>query len=258
MYSKEELLQGLSSRTVGKKLFVFDSIDSTNICAKTLAEAGIEDGAVVFAEHQTAGRGRNGRTWLSEPASNLLFSVVFRAPLPKEQTVFLTFYSAVAVTQAVESMIGKSVECKWPNDLLLSGKKFCGILLESSFQQAFPAYSVIGIGVNVNQKTFDDEVGKRVTSLSVELGEDLDRRELFQAIIAHLDRLSGDVRAGNFKGIMKTWNSRCAMFGKPVTVTSPHATFSGKAIGLSADGGLMIETQEGTSTVYAGDVSVLQ
>ncbi|MBI3006344.1 MAG: biotin--[acetyl-CoA-carboxylase] ligase [Ignavibacteriales bacterium] len=258
MYSKEELLRGLNTRVIGSKLFVFESIDSTNICAKTLAEAGIEDGAVVFAENQTEGRGRNGRSWLSEPGNNLLFSVVLRPELPKEKTVFLTFYSAVAVAHAVESLIGTSVECKWPNDLLLNSKKFCGILLESSFQQSSPVYSVVGIGINVNQRTFDMEMGNRVTSLSLEHERDFDRKHVFQRVLEHLDRLYGEVRAGDFKNIMKTWNAKCTMFGKPVTVSSAHDRFSGKALGLSSDGGLMIETSGGTSIVYAGDVSISQ
>ena len=257
MYSKEELLQGLTSKIIGRKLFVFDSIDSTNTCGKTLAEAGIEEGTVVFAEHQTAGRGRNGRMWVSESQNNLLFSVVVRPQLPKEQVAFLTFYSAVSIAQAVESIVGCSVECKWPNDLLLNGRKFCGILLESSFQQSTPDYSIIGIGMNVNQKSFDEGMRNRATSLSLEQNAEFDRKQVFQRILVYMDRLYGDVQSGNFQNIMKEWNSRCKMFGKSVTVERSHDRLSGTAMGLSPDGGLMIETPEGTSTVYAGDASIL-
>jgi len=256
MYSKEELLKGVSTRVIGNKLFVFDSIDSTNTCAKTLADAGMEDGAVVFAEHQTAGKGRNGRAWISEPGKNLLFSVILRPKLPKEQAVFLTFYSAVSVAQAVESVVGKPIECKWPNDVLLNGKKFCGILLETSFQETSLAYSVVGIGINLNQREFGAEMSNRVTSLSLEQGEGFDRKQMFQRIVLQLDRFYTDVLAGDFKEIMKTWNSKCTMFGRPVTVERAHDRLSGKAVGLSSDGGLMIETSSGTSTVYAGDVTV--
>ena len=258
MYSKEELLHGITPRVIGSKLFVFDSIDSTNTCAKTLSEAGIEEGTVVFAEHQTAGRGRNGRTWLSEPQCNLLFSVVVRPQLPKEQTAFLTFYSAVSIAQAVEAVIGRSVECKWPNDLLLNGKKFCGILLESSFRQSTLDYSIIGIGMNVNQTAFEKEMKLRVTSLRLEEENEFDRKQLFQKILLSLDLSYSDVQSGNFQTIMKEWNSRCRMFGKPVTVEREHDRLSGTAIGLSADGGLMIKTPDGMSTVYAGDVSILE
>ena len=258
MYSKEELLQDITPRLIGGKLFVFESIDSTNTCGKTLAEAGIGEGTVVFADHQTAGKGRNGRTWLSEPGSNLLFSVVVRPELPKDQTSFLTFYSAVSIARAVELVIGHAVECKWPNDFLLNSRKFCGILLESSFGRSKLDYSVIGVGVNVNQQAFNGEMRHPVTSLSLEEKTRFDIKQLFQKIVLSLDELYVDVQSRNFQTIMKEWNSRCSMFGKPVTVERAHDRLSGTAIGLSADGGLMIETPEGTSTVYAGDVSILQ
>ncbi len=122
MLSKKEILKGLKTRVVGKKLFVFESIDSTNACAKTLAETGTPEGTVVVADHQTAGRGRLGRTWNSEPGRNLLFSVVLRPTLPKESSGFLTFYSAVFIARALERVTGRPVECKWPNDILINAK----------------------------------------------------------------------------------------------------------------------------------------
>ncbi|MBF8248014.1 MAG: biotin-(acetyl-CoA carboxylase) ligase [Bacteroidetes bacterium] len=257
MFTKEELARGLDSRIIGTKFFVFDSVDSTNACAKTLADAGIEEGAVVLTDFQTAGRGRNGRSWNSETGQNLLFSVVLRPEFPKEQATFLTFYSAISIVRALEPELKVRIECKWPNDLLLNGKKFCGILLENSFQQDKLTYSVVGIGLNVNQKEFGEDLKERATSLRFERKKNFDRKRLFQKILSEMDRLYESVQAGDFRAVMEDWNKHCTMFGKTVKVVKPHETLSGTAVGLSPEGGLVVETSTGTSTVYAGDVSIL-
>ena len=129
MYSKEELQQGLNTQVVGSKIFVFETIDSTNACARTLGDAGTQEGAVVVTNFQTSGRGRLGRTWLAEPDANLLFSVLLRPRISVDVSGQLTLYASVAIARAIEQCVGAPVECKWPNDLLLNGKKFCGILL---------------------------------------------------------------------------------------------------------------------------------
>lgn len=257
MFTKEELSGGLQTRIIGTKLFLFDSLDSTNACARTLADAGIEEGAVVYADFQTAGRGRNGRTWNSEPGRNLLFSVVLRPEFARDQATFLTFYSAISIVRALEPILNAPMECKWPNDVLLNGKKFCGILIENSFKQEKLAYSVVGIGLNVNQKEFRDDLKERATSLWVEQKKEFDRKQLFQKVLTAMDRLYNPVRSGDFRAVMEDWNAHCTMFGKPVRVVKSHETLSGTAVGLSPEGGLVVETSKGKSTVYAGDVSIL-
>ncbi|HTP12924.1 MAG TPA: biotin--[acetyl-CoA-carboxylase] ligase [Bacteroidota bacterium] len=258
MLSKKQLLHGLKTKVVGKKLFVFESIDSTNACAKTLAETGTPEGTVVLADHQTFGRGRLGRTWVSEPGRNLLFSLVLRPPLPKESAGFLTFFSAVFIAQALEQITGHDVECKWPNDILINGKKCCGILLENSYSLNSLDYSVVGIGINVNQRAFDGDLDARATSLAREFGAEFDRAELFRALLEEADRLLALFRKRGMEEIMKEWNRRCNMFGKPVTVSHGETLVSGMALSLDADGGLIIQTAAGQSTFYAGDVTVLQ
>jgi BirA family biotin operon repressor/biotin-[acetyl-CoA-carboxylase] ligase len=257
MFTKEELTRGLDSRVIGSKFFLFDSVDSTNACAKTLADAGIEEGAVVLTDFQTAGRGRNGRSWNSEAGQNLLFSVVLRPEFPRDQATFLTFYSAISIVRALEPELKTPLECKWPNDVLLNGKKFCGILLENSFQQDKLAYSVIGIGLNVNQKEFGEDLRDRATSLFFEQKKEFDRKRLFQKILLEMDKLYASVRAGDFHAVMEDWSKHCTMFGKTVKVIKSDETLSGTAVGLSPEGGLVVETSTGTSTVYAGDVSIL-
>ena len=255
MVSKEELQRGLKTKTFGRKVFVFDTIDSTNACAKTLAEAGTEEGSVVFADYQTAGRGRMGRSWSGEPGANVLFSIILRPSLPKEKAGFLTFFSAVCVARAVERAIDQPLECKWPNDLILNGRKCCGILLENSIQQDMVECSIVGIGLNVNQENFEG-LGERATSLRKEMGKEFDRRKIFQSVLVEMDSFYEEVRVGNFERTLKEWNTRCTMFGHPVSVTQSDRLISGIAVELSPDGGLVLETAKGRSTFYAGDVTM--
>ncbi len=258
MISKESVLRGLKTKVIGKKLFVFESIDSTNACAKTLAETGTPEGTVVVADFQTTGRGRLGRAWISEPGANLLFSFVIRPRFKKESAGLLTFFSAVFIARTLEHISGHPIECKWPNDILLNGKKCCGILLENSFLQDRFDFSVIGIGINVNQVSFSDDLSDRATSLFKELGHKFDRTELLQDLLRGADALLPSVQRGEVQTIMKEWNSRCPMFGKPVTLAHGEERISGTALGLDAEGGLVIVSPTGQSTHYAGDVTIIQ
>lgn len=257
MYTKEELLANLETTIVGRKIFVFETIDSTNSCARTLGDTGTEEGVVVLSDFQTHGRGRLGRSWIAEPGSNLLFSVLLRPQISIDKAGLLTFFASVAVARAIERQIDTPIECKWPNDLLLHGKKFCGILLENSFQQSELAYAVIGIGLNVNQANYLPEVALRATSLAREAGSPLDRKEVFQNILRELDRLYAGVQKGEWSVVVDEWTRRCSMFGKSVTVQEHDSFLSGTALRLHHDGGLILETKQGTRTVYAGDVTLL-
>ena len=257
MLSKEEILKDLATKCIGKKLFVFKSLDSTNVCAKTLAEAGAEDGTVVVADFQSEGRGRLGRRWEAKPGTSLLFSTVLRPALPNESAGLLTFFVAISVARALERETGLPVECKWPNDLLLNGKKVSGILIENSVSQQNLAYSVAGIGLNVEQESFPEQLQEKATSVLKESGKKIDRTSLLRCILLEMDELYDDVRSQRFGRILKDWNSRCTMFGKNITVLQHDHRVDGSAVGLSSEGGLILETAHGTETVYAGDVTIL-
>lgn len=255
--SKETLQSGLDTRLFGSKLFFFESIDSTNACAKTLAQAGSTEGTVVAAEFQTQGRGRHGRPWTARSGENLLFSVILRPSLPRASAGLLTFFAAVSVARGIEKVCDTRVEYKWPNDLLFKGRKTCGILLENSFGDVNVDYSVVGVGINVNQREFDADLGRRATSLALELGRTVDRIKLFSSIMASMESSYDDVRDGDFSGLLEEWNARCTMFGHQVTVAQHDGGITGKAVGLNPDGGLILETPAGRRTIYAGDISLL-
>jgi BirA family transcriptional regulator, biotin operon repressor / biotin---[acetyl-CoA-carboxylase] ligase len=257
MYTKEELSQGLSTKVVGNKIFVFEKIDSTNACARTLGDVDTPEGAVVIADFQTNGRGRLGRQWISEPESNILFSVLLRPTLKVELAGLLTLYASVAVARAIEQCIGKKVECKWPNDLLLQGKKFCGILLENSFQQSGLGYAVVGVGINVNQRVLPSEIADRATSLACDTGKEYDRKKVFQAVLTEMDVLYTSAGKGDFSLVVSEWTKRCTMFGKGVNVQQHEHMIEGTALRLNHDGGLVISANGREQTVYAGDVTLV-
>ncbi|MGD1044497.1 MAG: biotin--[acetyl-CoA-carboxylase] ligase [Bacteroidota bacterium] len=258
MYSEEELKRGLTTQVFGRKLFIYDSIDSTNALAKTFANEGAEEGTVIIADHQTAGRGRFGRTWLAESGSSLLFSIIVRPTFGTDKIGLLPFFAAVGIANAVETITGTQCECKWPNDILLKGKKCCGILMESTSQQNKFDYAIIGIGLNVNQKNFFNELEGKATSLSSECGIEFNRRNVFCQIMSSLELLYSNVSKGDFNTVLMEWKTRATIFGKRITMTQATDVIDGIAIALADDGGLVVETETYQRVFHAGDVTLAE
>ncbi len=197
------------------------------------------------------------RSWEAERGQNILLSIILRPTIIQENVNLMTYYIAVGVVEAIERTIPESVECKWPNDLLLNRKKFCGILLESSFQQQQLDFVVAGIGINVNQTTFPPALQTKATSLKREFHREFDRVEIIQDLLTQLEINYAFIRNHNFEPLLKKWKRRCTMFGKLITVTHNGTSVSGKAISLEADGALVLETENGFQKFYAGDVSTV-
>jgi BirA family biotin operon repressor/biotin-[acetyl-CoA-carboxylase] ligase len=257
MLSKEDIQSGLTTSVFGRKLFLFETIDSTNACAKTLAETGIDEGAVISSDFQSSGRGRMGRSWLSAPGESLLASVIVRPPIERESSHYITFYGAVAIARALECVTGSPFECKWPNDVLVNKKKVCGILVENSFHHERLEFSIIGFGINITQRSFPSPLHETATSLSLALGRTFERTTILRHVLVELEGLYEDLRTWKFSRIAEEWNRRCTMFGRQITIAMPDRTVSGTALRLQADGGLLIHTQAGEMAVYAGDVTVV-
>ena len=251
------LKKKLNGRKFGSKVFAFDTIDSTNNCARALAGCWAEEGTLVFAERQTAGKGRLGRSWLANPYENLTFSLVLRPTLPPEALNLLPLYAAVAVAEAVEHETGLSVECKWPNDLLIGGKKTAGILLEGSLKEEGLEYVVLGIGVNVNQTSFPDDISPRATSLKAEAGRDIDRILLLREILKSLETHYAAIMKKGFRNLIPLWLSRTTMLNKEISVTQDGTVISGIVKGLSPEGALILDAGGTEKTLFAGDVTIL-
>jgi BirA family biotin operon repressor/biotin-[acetyl-CoA-carboxylase] ligase len=247
---------GSKTRWLGKSLHEFEVVESTNLLLRDLAMDGAPAGTVLLTHHQTGGRGRLGRTWVDIPGTNLLFSLLLRPSFPRERFPMLTFLAAVAVAEAIERQTGLSPECKWPNDILLNGRKCCGILLESSTDAQRRPFAVMGIGLNVNQREFPAAFAEQTTSLAIESGDTSDRATLFHQLLQSLESWLDGSAQGDFGAILNAWQSRARMFGRSITVTHGTNRRHATAIALAADGGLIVEADGVRSTVYAGDVTL--
>jgi BirA family biotin operon repressor/biotin-[acetyl-CoA-carboxylase] ligase len=216
---------------------------STNDAARQWAEDGAPDGAVVVADHQTAGRGRLGRTWHSPPGVNLYLSLVHRGPVD-----LLPLLGALAVRDTVQSFLppGLTAAIKWPNDILVDEYKIAGILCE-----LFDDFAVVGIGINVNMTKFPDDLRRPASSLRLLCGAEQDRRALLRTVLDDLDHWRE-----NTDLVIKNFTDHCITLGREVSVNLPgREPLTGTAVRLSERGALIVEDQNGvTHAVEAGDV----
>jgi BirA family biotin operon repressor/biotin-[acetyl-CoA-carboxylase] ligase len=245
------------TQVIGRDIQVFEQTTSTNDVAEKLARDGVKEGAVVFAESQTKGRGRLGRVWLSPTRKGLWFSVLLRPNLQPQETTQLTVISATALRRAFKSITGLTADIKWPNDLLVGGRKTAGILTELSAELDRVRHVILGIGVDVNQDAadFTPELRKTATSLKLESGAAVSRAELAVAILRELDADYARIRAGKFSDVADEWEEACVTIGKDVTVHIGERHFRGHAESLDDGGALLVRTEHGhLERVIGGDV----
>ena len=254
----DDLLARLGkTKVVGRDIQVFEQTTSTNDVVEKLARDGVKEGVVVFAESQTKGRGRLGRVWQSPTRKGLWFSVLLRPNLRPQETTQLTVISATAMRRAIKTVTGLTADIKWPNDLLIGGKKVVGILTEMSAEVDRVRHIIIGIGVDVNQDAneFPAELRKIATSLKIEAGEDICRAELATEILRELDVDYARIGTGKFSEIADEWEAACVTIGKNVTVHTGVLKFRGRAEALDDDGALLVRTEHGhLERVIGGDV----
>jgi len=257
MIKSTDITQGLKTKIFGKKVFVFDTIDSTNSCARLLAECGNVEGTVVYAEGQTGGRGRLNRTWISEKGKNLLFSVIF-APTIKERKYYLVpLLISTSIVRAIKMILPVCpVTVKWPNDILLDpGKKICGILTELTYSIEGEIRIVAGVGLNVNQTDFPPKISAVASSLRTVAERPLDRFALLRDILTNIET-SYDALYTNPESIISTWRSNCSMFDKPLRVQQGDSIQEGICKDIDSEGALLIEDKKGTIVrIIAGDVT---
>jgi BirA family transcriptional regulator, biotin operon repressor / biotin---[acetyl-CoA-carboxylase] ligase len=254
----DDLLARLGkTRVVGRAIQVFEQTTSTNDVAEKLARDGVKEGVVIFAESQTKGRGRLGRKWLSPGRKGLWFSVLLRPGLRPQETTQLTVISATALRRAIQKVTGLTADIKWPNDLLLNGRKVAGILTELSAEVDRVRHVIIGIGLDVNQEAdqFPSELQKVATSLSLEAGHPISRAELATEILRELDADYERVTTGQFPAVADEWEAACITIGKNVTVHVGDRKFTGRAESLDDDGALLVRTEHGRlERITGGDV----
>jgi BirA family biotin operon repressor/biotin-[acetyl-CoA-carboxylase] ligase len=256
----DDLLARLGkTRVVGRDIRVFEETTSTNDVIEKLARDGVKEGAVVFAESQRKGRGRLGRKWISPSHKGLWFSILLRPDLRPQETTQLTVASATAIVRAIRSETGVSAEIKWPNDILVRGKKVAGILTELNAELDHVKYVILGIGVDVNVSAaeFPLEVRRTATSLSIEAGAPIARPALAASILRELDEDYRRVTTRNFPALADEWEAACTTLGRQVSIRTGDRQIRGRAESLGDDGALLVRTEHGhIEWVIGGDVTL--
>ena len=247
-------LGSLRSRLVGSRVHHLEVTASTMDEARALAEAGAAEGTVVVAERQTLGRGRFGRRWVSDAGRDLALSVVLRPGADRLRMVNMAVTMAVQDTAA--EVTGRPAAVKWPNDVVMSGRKVCGILVETlASRRGGLEFAVVGVGLNVNLRPSDHpEIGTTATSLAEQAGRAMDRTCVLVSLLGRIDDLYAMVRAGT--DLAPLWAPRIETIGRMVSVRWRDRSVSGRARGVDGEGNLLVETGGGLETVVAGEVTL--
>lgn len=253
----EKIKTSLKSSVIGSEILVFGEVASTNDLARDRLAKNSPEGLTVVADSQTRGRGRLGRAWRSAPGLGLYFSVLLRPRLDARRLPLLALMASVAVADAIGEFAG-ATKLKWPNDVLLNGKKTCGILAEYCKTESSEGV-VVGIGVNVNHRLdqLPEEFRSAATSLFIENGEPVNRAEVLRSILERLDAEYRDFLSHGEELLVEKWTERTDMFGKQITVTRGPASFRGTAMGLDRSGNLAVLTEDGRRLSFeSGEVTL--
>jgi BirA family transcriptional regulator, biotin operon repressor / biotin---[acetyl-CoA-carboxylase] ligase len=256
----ELLRRGLRGTMFGKRIYHFFRADSTNSVALELGHTGEEEGAVVVAEEQTAGRGRAGRAWHSERGTGIYVTILLRPKLAPVQAPLLTMMAGISARTAVAAITGLQVDLKWPNDLMIAGKKLGGILTEMHAEPTAVKFVIVGMGLNVNQEKFPAELAGAATSLRAETGRNYSRLEILVRLLREFESDYNRLLREGVGGVVKRFEEVSSYArGKKVRVETGTETFTGMTVGLTAEGLLRVEREAGEIlTVIAGDVTELK
>lgn len=252
----EEIWSRKDLSFIGNRIYYISKTGSTNEDAKKLAQQGAPHGTLVLAEKQEKGKGRLKRPWIS-PQGGIWLSIILRPDLSPEQAPKLTMLSAVAVADVIREGIDLEAFIKWPNDILIEGKKVCGILTEMSAEIDMVNYVIIGIGINVNNTAFPQELENKSTSLKLSKGEIIPRADFLAAVLEKFEYYYKVFEARGFEEVLKKWRLLCGNLGKPVRIFGRNDSFEGVALDIDEDGALLVKKDDGSVIrVLSGDVSL--
>ncbi len=255
----DEIQYNLNTQIIGKNISYHDNIDSTNRVAKELANNGADDGTIVIAEQQFAGKGRLGRSFFSPKSKSILLSILLRPKMMPQGAAKFTLLAAVAVANAMKRFDLKA-EIKWPNDILYDNRKIVGILTEINTEIGQINYIVVGIGINVNinREEFPSEIRDIAASLSEMKGENISRIDFLKALLEEFDKLYLEIIQNGFDNVLSQWREFNITLGKNIKVIPAGSDdeFFAVAEDIDNEGALIIRTQNGLEKVYAGDVSI--
>lgn len=252
----EQIKQYTNTKWLGANIVYEECMDSTNTRAKLIGGGNVMENAVVVAKNQTAGRGRRGRNWIS-PEGNCYFSVMMKPDIQAENVSTITLVAALALTQTIEKVTGIKAQIKWPNDVVVDGKKVSGILTESSIGVDGLKYVVIGVGVNVNQKQFDTEIESMATSISLQTGNEVECAHVIGEFLNCFEELlEVFLKTEDMTVLIDRYNSLLVNRNQEVRIID-QGEWVGTALGINGKGQLLVSDIDGNvETVISGEVSV--
>jgi len=257
--SADEIRLGLKTEFMGQNIYYEETVDSTQKIAHRLSMENAPEGTLVIADEQLQGKGRLGRSWHSPKYTGVWMSLILRPDIPVGKTPQLTLLAAVAVVQGIQELTGLQPQIKWPNDILLNGKKVTGILTELQAEADKVHSVIVGIGINANQRKedFPPEIHSKATSLFIELGEKVNRAALIRAVLSRMEKLYKIYLSKGFEPVKLLWESYALSIGKTITARTLNRTITGKALGITEDGVLKIEDEGGKiHYVYSADIEI--
>ncbi|MFQ5905274.1 MAG: biotin--[acetyl-CoA-carboxylase] ligase [bacterium] len=257
--SEREIAMELKTSFIGRAIHCYSTIGSTNDLAKRLGEDGAEEGTVVIADEQRRGRGRFGRSWLSPKGEGIWMSVILRPQAGLEPVTALSLVAAYSVATSVRELTGMRATIKWPNDVRVGEKKMCGILAELDRDSAGGEFIVLGIGVNVNQVEFGEDLAQAATSIRIETGRIASRLPLIRRILENLEKFYVRARRDGFSSVIEKLREISTLVGKRVEVSMGEETVSGYVQDIDDRGRLIVRTDDGRiREILAGEADAVR
>jgi len=258
--SIEDVKAGIKG-AIGREIFFYEKVGSTNTVAAELAEKGVSEGTVVLAEYQEKGKGRLGRRWVSPPGVNIYMSIIVRPEVNPRDGQFITMMAAIACSTALRKLTSLDVTVKWPNDLMVSGRKIGGILTEMKISPRRVIYAIVGIGINVNidKSAFPSDIKERATSVKNERGLSYPRNAIIVEILNEISQWYRTLKEKGKEILLSEWKRLTSTLGREVKVTVGKEVFKGLAESIDDEGRLILRLPSGAvKRIRAGDITILR
>lgn len=258
LMTEAEIKSLMHTDWVAKEVLYFDTIDSTNTKAQELAEKGYPSGTLVVADKQESGKGRRGRSWVSPSGTGIFMTLMIKPDINPNNASMLTLVAALAVAKAITSVTGEEAMIKWPNDIVVNGKKVCGILTEMNAQFDYINHIVVGIGINVHNESFPEEISQMASSLMIEAGgKRFHRAQIIAETMSYFEQYYDTfLKTQDLSALVREYDELLVNRNKSVRVLDPKEPFDGKAMGITSKGELIVDTWESRKLVSSGEVSV--
>ena len=258
LMTEAEIKSLMHTDWVAKEVLYFDTIDSTNTKAQELAEKGYPSGTLVVADKQESGKGRRGRSWVSPSGTGIFMTLMIKPDINPNNASMLTLVAALAVAKAITSVTGEEALIKWPNDIVVNGKKVCGILTEMNAQFDYINHIVVGIGINVHNESFPEEISQMASSLMIEAGgKRFHRAQIIAETMSYFEQYYETfLKTQDLSALVREYDELLVNRNKSVRVLDPKEPFDGKAMGITPKGELIVDTWESRKLVSSGEVSV--